>query len=86
MPSLIPGIAAVVEKDPHKLGNCEGRVCIVDMDSNLFVEVVKGTVNAHMLVYDVADRRSAEEILLSESEGFTLGVVIVRIEHLCDSL
>ena len=48
------------EKNSHKLWDSKCRVSIVDVDSYLFMEVVKCAVNAHVLVYDIADRSSAK--------------------------
>ena len=86
VPSFIPRIAAVVQQSSHKLGDSECRVSVVDVDSDLFVQVVQSAVNSHMLVYDIAYRSGAEEILLTQSERFALSVVVVRIQYLCDSL
>ena len=86
VPRLVPGIAAVVKHYPHQLGDSECGVSVVDVDSDLLVQVVKGAVNVHVLVYDVADGGSAQEVLLSESEALALGVIVVRIEHLCNGL
>ena len=55
IPCLIPCISAVIEKDSHELGNSKSRVSIVDVDSNLLVEVIECTVNVHVVVYDIAD-------------------------------
>ncbi len=86
MPCLFPAIAALVEEHSHKLGDSKCGVSVIDVDSNLLMEVVESAVNAHVLVYDITDRCCAKEVLLSESEALALCVVIVRIENLGDSL
>ena len=44
MPSLSPAVAAVVQQNSHQLGDSEGGMGVVDVDSNLFVEVVESAV------------------------------------------
>ena len=86
MPSLFPRISAVIEQRTHKLGDSKCGVGIVDMDSYLFVQVIKRAVDCHMLIYDIADRCCAKEILLTQTQRLALCVIIVWIQHLCDSL
>ena len=82
MPALCPAVAAVIEEYPHELGDSECGVGIVDMDSDLLVEIIESAVYRHMSVYDIAYRRCAHEILLTQTERFALEVVVVGIEHL----
>ncbi len=67
MPSLLPCVAAVVKQRPHKLWYSKRGVGVVDVYSHLLVKVIKCSVNVHMLVYDIPDRRSAKEVLLTKS-------------------
>ena len=67
VPSLLPGVSAVIQQCPHKLGDSQRGVCVVDVYSHLLVKVIKCSVNVHMLVYDIPDRRSAKEVLLTKS-------------------
>ena len=82
MPRLLPSVAALVEQNSHQLGNCESGVSVVDVDSNLLVEVIHTAVNTHMAHDDITDRGSAHKILLTQTESLTFCVVVVRIEHL----
>ena len=86
VPSLVPVVAAVIEQYSHQLGDSEGGVSIVDVDSYLIGKVIHSAVNVHVGVYDVAYGSCYEEILLAQTQRLALSVVIVRIKHLSDSL
>jgi len=65
VPALIPAIAAIVQKNTHKLGYSEGGVGVVNVYSNLFIEIIQSAVNGHMPVYNIPYRSGTHEILLS---------------------
>ena len=86
VPSLLPAVAALVEEYSHQLRDSEGRVSIVDVDSNLLVEVLQCAVYVHVAHYDIADGSGAHEILLAQTERLALEVVIVRVKDLGNSV
>ena len=82
VPRLIPAVAAVVQKDTHKLRDSECWVGVIYVDSHLVGKVLEGAVDSHVIVYDVTDGSCAEEVLLAQAEVLALNVVVVRIEYL----
>ena len=86
VPSLLPAVAALVEEYSHQLRDSEGRVSIVDVDSNLLVEVLQCAVYVHVAHYDIADGSGAHEVLLAQTERLALEVVIVRVKNLGNSV
>ena len=86
VPCTIPGIAAVVQQDTHQFRNCQSRVGVVDVDGNLFVQVFQCAVYVHVVVYDITDGCGAQEILLAQTQGLALQVVVVRVQHLGDRI
>ena len=82
VPSVIPSITAVIQQNPHQFRNGEGRVGVVDVDGNLFVQVIQCAVYAHVVVYDVTDGSSTQEVLLTQTQGLSFEVVVVRIQNL----
>ena len=83
VPRLIPVITAVIEQYSHKLGDSEGGMGIVYVDSYLFVKVFKSTVNVHVTHYNIAYRSGAHKILLTQTKSLTLKVIIVGVKYLC---
>ena len=55
---------------------------VVDVNCYLFGEIVHSTVNSQVLVNNVLNRSGNKEILLTESERFSLGVVVCRVKYL----
>ena len=82
LPCLIPAVAAFVKQKAHKLGYSECGVGVVYVDSYLFRQVVKRVVAAQVTAQYILNRGGNKEILLAEPEGFTLHMVIFRIEDL----
>ena len=82
VPSVIPSITAVIQQNPHQFRNSKGRVGVVDVDGNLFVQVIQCAVYAHVVVYNVTDGSSTQEVLLTQTQGLSFEVVVVRIQNL----
>ena len=86
VPALVPAVAAVIEENTHKLGDSKSGVSIVDVDSNLLVEVLQCAVYVHVAHYDIADGSGAHEVLLAQTQDLALDVVIVGVQDLGDQL
>ena len=59
---------------------------IVDVDSDLLVEVLQCAVYVHVAHYDIADGSGAHAVLLAQTERLALEVVIVRVKNLGNSV
>ena len=84
--SGVPLIAALVQQDAHHLGDGNGRVGVVQLDGNLVSQIVQRAVLVQVVLQDVGDGRSREEILLAQTQDLALGVVVVGVEDLGDQL
>ena len=86
VPRLLPAHAVLVEKDAHELGYAQRRMGVVDVDGDAVREVVEARIGLEMPRDYALDGRGHEEILLFESEGFALDVIVGGIKHLGDGL
>ena len=84
--ALVPAEAALIQQDAHHLGDGEGRMGIVQLDSHLVGQVLEGAVGGQMALDDVADGGSRQEVLLAQAEDLALDVVVVGVQHLGDEL
>ena len=82
----VPLIAALVQQDAHHLGDGNGRVGVVQLDGNLVSQIVQRAVLVQMVLQNVGDGGSREEILLAQTQDLALGVVVVGVEDLGDQL
>ena len=82
----VPLIAALVQQNAHHLGDGNGGVGIVQLDADLVGQVVQRAVLVQVVLQDIRDGRSREEILLAQTQDLTLGVVVVGVEDLGDQL
>ena len=53
VPCFVPAVAAVIEKNSHQLGDCKGRVGVVDVNCDFIGEIVNSAVNSQMSVDDI---------------------------------
>ena len=83
-PGIVPAVAAFVEQDAHQLGDCHGRVGIVDMDGDLIRKVIERRVLPQMTVHNILHGCRYKEILLAQPQALALRMVIRRVEHLAD--
>ena len=86
VPCAIPCIAAVVQQHTHQFRNCQCRVCVVDVDRYLFMQVFQCAVYVHVVVDDVADSCGTQEVLLTQTQGLALQMVVVRVQYLGDRI
>ena len=84
--ALVPAEAALIQQDAHHLGDGEGRMGIVQLDSHLVGQVLEGAVGGQVVLDDVADGGSRQEVLLAQAENLALNVVVVGVQHLGDEL
>ena len=84
--ALVPAEAALVQQDAHHLGDGEGRVGVVQLDGHLVGQVLEGAVGGQVVLDDVADGGSRQEVLLAQAEDLALNVVVVGVQHLGDQL
>ena len=80
VPGLLPAHVVLVHQDAHQLRNNQSRMGIVDMQDVLVREVFECAVLGLVLCTDVLQGCGNQEILLLETQGLTLAVVILRIE------
>jgi glycogen phosphorylase len=59
---------------------------IVQLDSHLVGQVLEGAVGGQVVLDDVADGGSRQEVLLAQAEDLALNVVVVGVQHLGDEL
>ena len=70
----------------HQFGDDEGRVGVVDLDDVVLGEASDVAPLGDVLAHDVLRAGRDEEILLLETQGLALDVVVGGIEHLGDDL
>ena len=81
-PRFVPDIAVVVHKDSHKFRHAERRMGIIYMDYNLIGKVIKSFIFFVMLSCNLLKRCTYKEILLLNTQRFTVVVVVSRIKNL----
>lgn len=86
VPRLFPRELMLVDQHAHQLGDYERGMRVVDVNGDLVGQVVKGFILRKMVVENILQRRTDEEILLRQPQQLALGVVIRRVEHLRDGL
>ena len=84
VPGHVPGIEVFVNENTHQLGDAQGRMGIVEVDSHLLGQIIQGAINRHMVTDDGLDGCRAKEILLGQAEQLALGVVVGGVQHLGD--
>ncbi len=86
LPALVPAQAVLVHENAHQLGDDHGRVRVVDLDRVVVGEGADVAPGLHVLAHDVLRGGGQEEILLAQTQGLALDVVVGGIEHLGDDL
>ena len=86
-PGLFPGEIILVDEDAQQFGDRNRRVGVVELHSDLGIEVGPGvTIEAEVAADDVAQRAGHEEVLLDEAQFFAVLGLVVRVQHLGDRL
>ena len=80
VPRLVPAHPRLVHEDPHQLRDHQRGMGVVDLDHVLFVEVFQGAIGFQMLCDDGLHRSGDKEVLLLQSQGFALIVIVLRVE------
>ena len=86
MPGLIPAVALRIQQNAHQLRDHQGGVGIVDLDDMLPGEVAQRAVLGLVLADNGLDGGGNKEVLLLQTQGLALVVVVIRVEHLGDHL
>ena len=86
VPGVLPAHVVLVHQDAHELGDDQRRVGVVDVQHMLVRKVAQRAVLGLVLGADVLQGRRDEEVLLLETQGLALAVVILRIQHHGDGL
>jgi hypothetical protein len=85
-PRIIPLQTLNVDEYPQKLGNREGRMGVVELDSDGVGELLPSLLALLESTDDIVQRGSAPEVLLLQTELLTTLEVVVRVEHSGNSL
>src|SRR5262249_15320264 len=98
IPGLVPIEVCIVEKNSHQLWDCHCRVCIVELDSNLFRKCIPVCIVASEAPYEIGKRAGYEEVLLHKTyplpqAGGVVGIKnsgegfgLERLGHSCDEV
>ena len=83
---LVPVKAALIQQDAHHLGDGQSGVGVVQLDGDLVGQVLQRSVAGQVVLHDIADRSSGQEVLLTQAQDLALNVVVVGVQHLGDEL
>ena len=83
-PRVIPLKAFLIQKDPHQLSDCNGRMGIIHLEGCLLIELPDIGMRSLIVIDRILHRRGNEEILLLQTQLLACIVVIVRIQDLDD--
>ena len=86
VPGVFPGVALLVHQDTHQLGDDQSGMGIVDLDGVLLVEVAQGAVLSAVLAHDGLHGGGDKEVLLLQTQGLALVVVVGGVDDLGDDL
>ena len=75
-PSIIPRIRVNIYKNSHKFGDTKCRMCVVEVDRDLFSKITKRTVSCKVVSDNALKSSGTKEILLFKSKNFTFYVVV----------
>ncbi len=81
LPSVVPAVAAFVQKNAHKLRNRECRMRVVYLNRRLFGQIFNRAVMVKMMLYYILNGRGNKEILLTQTQTFSLRVIVGGVEH-----
>jgi hypothetical protein len=83
-PSLIPRDILLIEQDPHQLGNSQGRVGIIHLNTDVVRKSGPRLLELDKSPQDILQTSRSPEVLLLKSKQFTLVHVIVGVQDLVD--
>jgi len=83
---FVPAKAALIQQDAHHLGDGQGGVGIVQLDGHLVGQVLQRGVAGQVVLHDVADGGSRQEVLLTQAQDLAFHMVVVGVQHLGDEL
>ena len=83
---MIPIIVILVHQNAHQFRNRQYRMRIVELDCDLFAEVVKRRIDAQMRADDRLHTGRNKEILLLQTQDLAIVGRIVRIDVQTDFL
>ena len=81
LPGPVPPQIGFIEQNPHQLGNSQGRVSIVELDSNFLWKPAPIGITVPEAPNQIGERAGHQEILLHEAEGLSHARGVVRIQH-----
>ena len=85
-PRVIPIVVILVHQNAHQFRNRQHRVGVVELDRDLFTEVVKRRINAQMRADDRLYACGNKEILLLQTQDLAIVGRIVRVHVQTDFL
>ena len=59
---------------------------VVQLDGDLVGQVLQRSVAGQMVLHDITDRSSGQEVLLTQAQDLALNMVVVGVQHLGDEL
>ena len=84
IPSLIPVIFIIIHKNTHQLRYTEYRMGIVQLNRNLFREVIQCMIGRHVRFDNIIQSCGYEEILLLQTQNLAMLGGIIRINIAAD--
>ena len=85
-PRIIPRIRVGINKNSHKLRNNKRGMSVINMNSYLFSKIIKRTVGCKVVVDYTLKRSTYKEILLTETQQLTFGMIVSRIKNLGNNI
>src|SRR5215469_15194019 len=86
VPRRIPVHPVVVDEQVHQLGDCDGRVRVVELHCPFLMERLQRAIQLAMDPNHVLQRAAYEEVLLLQAQRLALGQFVVRVKHFGDVL
>ena len=86
LPCFIPVHTFFIQKDSHQLGNCHGRMSIVQLEGYFLRQIMQIAVRFFELFNSSLNTCGNKEVLLFQTQLFTCIVVVVRIQNFNDVL
>ncbi len=80
LPGLLPRHRVLVDQLPHQFGDGDGRVGVVQLDAEHFMEAFQRQALAFAQAQHVLDRAGHEEILLLQAQLLALHLLVVGVE------
>jgi hypothetical protein len=83
-PCLVPRNILLIEQDPHQLGDSQGRMCIVHLNTDVIGQSTPRLLELDEPPQDILQTSRSPEVLLLKSKQFTLVHVVVGVQDLGD--